>query len=154
MSNLDILGRTEAICLPDIDDRTTHARVDTGAKTSAVWVSSAVVENGGLNVIFFGPRSPLYSGKVMHFTEYSQTVVASSNGVAQRRFKIRLRIIVGGRKIRAWFTLADRSTQVYPVLIGRNVLHSKFVVDVTHFSQDLKSHEQARSAALKKEIQT
>lgn len=152
MLDLDTLGRTEAICLPDIDSRTTHARVDTGAKTSAVWVSSAAVENGGLNVVFFGPGSPLYSGIAMHFTDYSQTVVASSIGVAQSRYKIRLRIIVGGRKIRAWFTLADRSTQVYPVLIGRNVLHSKFVVDVTRFSQELKSKERARSAALRKEI--
>ena len=30
----------------------------------------------------------------------------------------------------ATFTLADRSTQVYPVLIGRATLNGKFIVDV------------------------
>ena len=154
MQQLDTLGRTEAICLPDIDDRTTHARVDTGAKTSAVWVSAVTESNGGLDVIFFGQGSPLFTGKTLHFAEFSQTIVASSIGKAQQRYKIKLRIVVGGRKIRAWFTLADRSTQVYPVLIGRNVLHSKFVVDVTRYSQELQPEEKARTAALKKEIES
>lgn len=154
MSELDTLGRTEAIVLPEIDTRTTHARVDTGAKTSAIWVSSVIPADGGLDVVFYGPGSPLYSGQAMHFNEFGQTIVASSIGKAQQRYKIRLRIVVGGRKIRAWFTLADRSTQVYPVLIGRNVLNSKFVVDVSRFSQELQSKERARTAALKKEIET
>lgn len=150
--NLDILGRTAEVCLPELDDRTTYARVDTGAKTSAIWISSAVVVDGALNVIFYGPSSPLYSGEVRSFTEFGQAVVASSNGQAQRRYKIRLLIVVGGRKIRAWFTLADRSTQVYPILIGRNVLRFKFIVDVTKFSKALEPQEKARSAALMKEV--
>ena len=153
MLALDILGRTEAIILPDIAESTTYARIDTGAKTSAIWVSSCTLTKDGLDVVFFGQGSPLYSGKTMRFAEYGQTIVASSIGKAQQRYKIRLRIVVGGRKIRAWFTLADRSTQVYPVLIGRNVLHGKFMVDVTRFSQALQSKEQARTAALKKEIE-
>ncbi|MBC7708245.1 ATP-dependent zinc protease [Polaromonas sp.] len=152
MPQLDTLGRTEEIQLPEIDIQGTHARVDTGAKTSAIWVSQADVSKGGLDVVFYGPGSPLYSGKTVHFEQFGTTIVASSNGMAQQRYKIRLLIVVGGRKIRAWFTLADRSTQVYPVLIGRNVLRSKFVVDVTKYSTALETKEKERTAALKKEL--
>ncbi len=34
-----------------------------------------------------------------------------------------------GRKLNAKFTLSDRSTQTYPLLIGRNTLRGNFLVD-------------------------
>ena len=46
------------------------------------------------------------------------------------RYKVKIPVVVKGRKIKANFTLADRSAQVYPVLVGRNILRGKFVVDV------------------------
>ena len=45
---------------------------------------------------------------------------------------IKMLVIISGKKIRARFTLANRSTQKYPVLVGRNILRRKFVVDVKH----------------------
>ena len=63
--------------------------------------------------------------------EYDKIVVQSTIGEAEERYKIQLLIELSGRRIRASFTLANRSRQVYPVLVGRNVLSGKFIVDVS-----------------------
>jgi hypothetical protein len=105
-------------------------RVDTGAKTSAVWASSIVESERSLNFTLFGPGSEWYTGKKLRVRRYSQRVVTSSNGTKEQRYVVRMLVRLGGRKVRASFTLADRSTQVYPILTGRNILRGKFIVDV------------------------
>lgn len=141
------IGRAEKVSLPGIGIDTVHARIDTGAQTSAIWVSKVAVEEGRLAVIFLGPEHDAYTGQTVYFDHFEETVVASSNGQAERRYKIRTSIVVAGRKIRARLTLADRSTQVYPVLVGRNVLRGKFIVDVKQ-GEPLRELEKQRSAEL------
>jgi hypothetical protein len=125
MDSHHIIGEIEHINFPEISSKSVIARIDTGAHSSAIWVSSIVKTNQGLEVIFY------YDGQPIIFSEYSQTIVRSSNGIHEKRYKVKLLVVIDGRRIRAWFTLADRSKQKYAVLIGRNVLRSKFVVDVS-----------------------
>ena len=56
-----------------------------------------------------------------------------------------------GRRIRATFTIANRQTQVYPVLIGRNVLRGKFIIDVK-LGKVLSLAEKKRIAILQSQI--
>ncbi len=130
-SEKKLVGGSEVIHFPEIDLSQVPARIDTGARMSSIWGSTEEQE-GTLKVVFFGPGSDLYTGHPWTFQakEYEQVVVASSMGHVQKRFKIKLLVKLKGKKVRAAFTIADRSTQVYPVLIGRNVLRGKFVVDV------------------------
>jgi hypothetical protein len=51
----------------------------------------------------------------------------------------------------ATFTLADRSSQVYPVLIGRATLRGKFIVDV-QMGSPLREEEEKRSMELQKGV--
>jgi len=125
-----IIGRVEKVSFPELGIGVIHARIDTGAQTSAIWVSKAEVENGRLAVIFFAEGHPEYTGQTIYYDEYSHGMVASSNGQAEARYKIKILLKIGNKNIRARLTLADRSTQTYPVLIGRNVLRGKFIVDV------------------------
>lgn len=147
MDNLSVLGRAEVVAFPELGMSNIPARIDTGAKTSSIWVSSATEENGVLSVIFLGVKQPAYSGTIVEFKEYDTVRVASSSGHIQVRYRIRLLVSVGSKKIFARFTLADRSRQVYPVLIGRNVLTGKFIVNVKVGSPLLKQ-EQTRSVEL------
>ncbi len=147
-----IIGRVEPVGFPGQQLDAVYARIDTGAHTSSIWVSVAELTNDAqLRVVFFGAGSPHYTGRAHYFTDFDTTAVASSNGQVQERFKIRLSIKIGGRRIRARFTLADRSEQVYPVLIGRNVLRGKFIVDVTRGAAQ-REIEAARSAELQKRL--
>jgi len=145
------IGRVELVTFPGLIDEKIHARIDTGAKKSAIWASKAEVVDGVLRVIFFDKGIVGYTGDVVTFDEYGSTVIASSNGHTEQRYTIKLTVRVGGRRIKATFTLADRSTQVYPILIGRNVLHKKFIVDV-QLGQPLASKEKARSDELKETL--
>lgn len=132
----DIIGRTADVTFPSLGAEEVSARVDTGAQTSAIWTSYVHEERGGLSVIFWGSKSAYYTGQKAFFSTFTQTTVVSSNGHAEVRYKVRLLVVVGGRKIRARFTLANREKQVYPVLVGRNILLNKFVVDVSTGSSD------------------
>lgn len=125
-----VLGKDEKVNFPNLQLTDVPARIDTGARTSTIWVSSQEVRDGVLSVIFFGPGSDFYQKEPRLYTDFETIVVRNSTGEEQVRYMIKLSVIIGGRKIRARFTLADRSTQVYPVLIGRNILRGKFIVDV------------------------
>ena len=135
------IGRAELVRFPELGDEAVHARIDTGARTSAIW-GNANVEGDQLVVTFFGDAAKIY-----RFPSYGQMVVASSNGHTDKRYTITLVVVIKGRKVKATFTIADRKTQVYPVLVGRNVLRGKFIVDVT-LGKTLPQAEKERIASL------
>jgi hypothetical protein len=148
-----IIGRAEKIELLDLGLTKVPAKTDTGADTSSIWASSVEEKADGLYCIFFGKKSPFYSGEAVHFppSSYTLTRVANSFGHAELRYKVKLRIRVNGRLVRATFTLSDRSLKTYPILLGRRLLHNKFLVDVTK-GEALHAEEKKRAARLRKHI--
>lgn len=105
------------------------ARIDTGARTSSLWASDVSVKDGVATFKLFGQGSPYYTGKIVRREVLETRDVTSSTGHSQQRYVVQLTIRIHGRKLAAKFTLSDRSTQVYPVLIGRNTLRGSFLVD-------------------------
>jgi len=146
-----IIGRSEKVSFPDFGFVRVPAKIDTGAKTSALWASRVHESEAGLEFSLFGPSSKLYTGERHVVREFEKIVVASSIGEHQERYKIRAQIKVRGKKINSFFTLADRSKQAYPVLLGRNVLRGKFVVDVKSGRPDIKA-EKKRSSKLQAKL--
>ncbi len=142
------IGRVEEIVLPVVygQDKI-KARIDSGATVASLWASNIEERSGRLYYTLFGPSSALYNGKVHYTDQFSKRIVTSSMGHTQERYQIKTSIIIKGKRIRATFTLADRSKQIYPVLIGRNVLRNKFIIDVSHGKID-KSSEQERRRAM------
>lgn len=80
------------------------------------------------------------------------TRVANSFGHKELRYKVKLRILVKKRLIKATFTLSNRSSKLYPVLIGRTLLRNKFIVDVAK-GTPLRAAEEARAEQLKSELE-
>ena len=146
--NSRILGRVELVSLPEFGLENIPARIDTGARTSSLWASDIKVTDSVLRCVLFGPGSAYFTGQAVSFSTFSDAVVASSNGLEEHRFKVKLLIRIHGVKIRASFTLANRQAQVYPVLVGRNVLLGKFMVDVKQ-GTPLSLEERRRSRELK-----
>lgn len=127
---LVLIGRAERIQFVDFGKVDVPVRVDTGAKTSALWASEIHEDGGVLSFVLFDKGNEWYDGATITTTDYGTRLVANSSGAVEERYTIKAMITMHGRKIRATFTLANRETQVYPVLIGRNVLRGKFIVDV------------------------
>jgi D-alanine-D-alanine ligase-like ATP-grasp enzyme len=141
------IGRSEHISLPELDMKKIPARIDTGATISSIWASSIKETETGLSFVVCDKESEYYTGEKIVVPIYGKRAVSSSMGHTQVRFMVTLLVSLHGRRIRAKFTLADRSTQIYPILIGRNVLKNKFVVNVAT-GKPLSTREKARRTEL------
>lgn len=126
-----IIGRNTLVNIEGIADKV-PAKTDTGADSSAIWASDVSMSpKGVLQYTLFGEGSDFYTGDVLTATEYGVANVRSSSGHEQIRYRVPLKISIGGKTITAKFNLSDRSGNEYPVLIGRRTLSGKFIVDVT-----------------------
>jgi ribosomal protein S6--L-glutamate ligase len=141
-----VIGSSEHLSFPELGLKDIPARVDTGARTSTIWASRISERAGVLRFTLFDEGCEFYSGEEFTAMQYGKIVVTPSNGMAEERYVVKLQVLLAGKKIRASFTLANRSTQSYPVLVGRNVLRKKFVVDVGTGSDILG--DEAEKAAL------
>lgn len=141
-----VIGRAEKVRFPTLSDAVLYARIDTGAKTSSIWATDIQETDRGLVVRFCSPEHEIHQHEQL-FEHYDRVRVASSMGHEQLRYRVKLPIVMGGRRIVATFTLSDRSTQVYPVLIGRRTLTGKFIVDVAE-GTPLREAEKRRSQEL------
>ena len=131
-NDLHIIGASTELQFLGLNDSVIPARVDTGARTSAVWASDIKLDGDKLTFYLFDKSSPYYDGELVTTTNFTTRRIKSTIGHAERRYVVKLPININGRKIRASFTLANREKQEYPVLVGRNVLSGKFVVDIKH----------------------
>ena len=126
-----IIGRTVVISIPTGDIPDISAKVDTGADGSAIWASNVTEKSGQLSFCLLDPSSKQYTGKVIKTKDYSKVIVKNSFGTSETRYKVTLSVILEGRRVRARFSLANRKLKSYPALIGRRLLHNRFLVDVS-----------------------
>ncbi len=133
---MEIIGRVEEVGLTDLGVEVIDAKADTGAYTSSLHCHNIrVKEEDGKQYLCFSildPSHENYQEKEYCLEEFSQTKVRSSNGVAQTRYKIRTRVRIGRSDYKTDFTLTDRKSMRYPILLGRKLLSKRFLVDCTH----------------------
>lgn len=126
-----IIGSIEHVQIPTHGEEFVLAKVDTGADSSSIWASYANQEDGRLSYVFFGPGSTYFTGHVHKTRRYKVTTVKNSFGHSEVRYKIFLKIKIGDHDVKGWFTLADRSRNHYPILLGKSLLKDEFLVDVS-----------------------
>lgn len=126
-----VIGSREYVDLPELDLQTVPAKVDTGADSSAIWASDIHSEGDVLTYRLFAPGSALYSGQEIRTKVFKTAFVKNSFGHTEFRYKVRLLFQVGETRLRRWVTLADRSRNTYPILLGKSFLKNRFVVDVS-----------------------
>jgi ribosomal protein S6--L-glutamate ligase len=141
-----IIGPSELLSFPELELGAVPARVDTGARTSTIWASNIQEHDGTLSYTLFDVNNELHTGRIVTTDHFTKIVVTPSNGIAEERYVVKLLVVFAEKRIRASFTLANRSTQSYPVLVGRNVLRGKFVVDVSR--KDLIGDETEKAKEL------
>lgn len=127
----NLIGTTELVYLPVIGKASIAAKIDTGADSSSIWASEIEQIEGSLFYTLFAPGSVYYTGRRYQTNQFTLTSVKSSFGHEEIRYKIRLRVKIGKIIYTSWFTLADRSRNNYPILIGKNFLKNRFIVDVS-----------------------
>ena len=126
--NYTSIGWREWIYLPKYEDYAIKAKVDTGARTSALHATQIKeYDNNGNKLVSFRLHQ---SNK--HIDISTQLIrylkITSSFGDSEVRPLIRLKIRLGER---SWFTevtLTKRTRMTYPMLIGRNTLTKKYLI--------------------------
>lgn len=130
-NNPFIVGSKVLVDLPVYNIFHVPAKIDTGADSSSIWASQVKEQKGSLSFVLFDRDSGFYTGQQISTKQYKIRSVKNSFGHAEFRYKVRLSAVLEGKKIKVWFTLANREDNRYPILIGRRTLSNKFVVDVS-----------------------
>lgn len=126
---LTLIGSNALITVAGVEQ--VPAKIDTGADSSSIWASDILVNSKNqLEFRLFGPESSLYTGEKLTADKYAVQRVRSSTGEVTIRYRVTLPIVAAGRRVKANFTLYDRSSNNFPVLIGRKTLKNRFLVDV------------------------
>lgn len=154
MSKLTTIGRVEKISFPDFGLNNIHAKIDTGADLSSIWATDIYEHIGALHFKLLGPKSDHFTGDevIVESPNYVLTRVANSFGHKELRYVIKLKTSIAGKTIMASFTLSNRSTKTYSVLIGRKLLNGKFLVDVSK-GDPLEEVEKKKKGKMQKELE-
>ena len=119
--------------LPDLGIPAIKAKIDTGARTSALhaFFIEPFEENGKKKVRF--KIHPLQRRTDIELTCIADVVdrrmVSDSGGHREMRYVISSRIIINSTEIDAEITLTDRDNMRFRMLLGRTALGDRFLVD-------------------------
>lgn len=133
MNTKKIVGNLEMVSLPELAINEMEVRVDTGAKTSSLHVDNIkkCTVNGKPGVEFdihpdFHNVSTVVSCKAV---VHDMRKIKSSNGVSEQRYVIKTPITLGDEAWSIEITLTDRRDMSYLMLLGREGLGTRFLVD-------------------------
>ncbi len=130
----DVIGWREWAGLPDLGIRRIKAKIDTGAKSSAIHAYNVrVFTRGGTEIVSFDLHPRQRNDRVVISTEaeiLEFRKVRNSGGAVSTRPVIVTHVVLFGRRFPIELTLANRDEMGYRMLIGREALRNRFLVDV------------------------
>ncbi|MEZ5431538.1 MAG: RimK/LysX family protein [Verrucomicrobiales bacterium] len=131
---LPVLGWREWLALPELKIRHIKAKVDTGARSSALhthWQKVYTAENGTARVRFglrpFRTRPEFEVACDVPVIDVR--VVKDSGGHAEKRPFIQTTVRLGSWSWPAEMSLTNRETMLFRMLLGRSALSGRFLVD-------------------------
>lgn len=129
-----LIGRYEMVAFPEqlLDD--IPAKIDTGAYLSSIHSTDVeeVMTDGKKTVKFkiLGHGSYNFE-RELTTTHYQIKTIENSFGQSEKRYAVELKIRVANKVFTSEFTLANRSKKAFPILLGRKLLNSRFIIDPT-----------------------
>jgi hypothetical protein len=127
---LVVVGWREWVCLPSLGIARLKAKVDTGARTSAL--HAVAVERLGRRRVRFSvyPHQRDTEARVDTEAELvDERLVRSSSGAAELRPVVRTTLELAGQRFECEFTLTDRALLGFRMLLGREAIRRRFLVD-------------------------
>ena len=132
-SSLPMLGWREWVGLPELNIAQIKAKVDTGARSSALHAFAIdPYRKGGQRWVMFAIHPKQKHSDVSiecHALIKDRRLVTDSGGHKQRRYVIETRLILGQSIITAEMTLTNRDSMLFRMLIGRTTMSNRFIID-------------------------
>lgn len=129
---LPILGWREYISLPELELSNVRVKVDTGARSSAISVRDIELYTGQGK-----PRVRFYEnledarakGNKVDLPVEAMRCIKSSNGSVEQRVTVKSLFRIGEYEYVFDLTLTDRAGMKFPMLLGREAIRGRFLVD-------------------------
>ncbi|MCX7097323.1 MAG: ATP-dependent zinc protease [Methylococcales bacterium] len=132
-SSLPLLGWREWVSLPALNIDQIKAKVDTGARSSALHAFAIEpYRKGGQRWVMFAihPIQKQSDRSIeCHAPIKDRRMVTDSGGHKQRRYVIETELVLGQSIITAEMTLTNRDSMLFRMLIGRTTMINRFIID-------------------------
>ena len=130
---LGLVGWREWVHLPDLSPSRLKAKIDTGARTSALHAHGLelIPDNDGVLARFeiLPIQGTNDESLVVEAEVLEERLVRSSNGVDELRPVIQTNLVLGEHNWQIEVTLSDRELMGFRMLVGRSALRNRFMVD-------------------------
>ena len=140
-----IIGWREWVGLPALNIAKIKAKVDTGARTSALHAFSLKpFEENGKNLIRFEihPLQHNTDNVISCMAEIvDKRLVTDSGGHEEERFVIETPITIAGQTWPIEITLTERENMLFRMLLGRSALRKRFIVNPARSFVTTKAHK-------------
>ncbi len=113
-----VAGWSERVGLPELGIGSLAAKLDTGARTSALHVLAMSAAGDG----FLDITLPVRRAAKVRVAIVDHVVVRDSGGHAERRPVVETTLVIGAIRRRVRVTLTDRGDMTFPMLVGRSAL--------------------------------
>ena len=128
-----VVGREEWCGFPALGIPAVMARVDSGAKTSSIHTFNIqAFKKDGAPWVSFEVHPLQKNRKVVVRCEapiVDRRIVKSSSGISERRYVIRSVLNIGQHNYEIELTLANRDSMGYRMLLGREAMNGRMLVD-------------------------
>ena len=128
-----VIGWREWVALPNLGLPAIKAKVDTGARTSALhaFLIEPYKQDGTEMIRFLIhpiQRNPDFAVEC-HATVHDYREVTDSGGHREMRYVIQTDAVIADRRWSIEMTLTNRDTMRFRMLLGRKAMENSFVVD-------------------------
>lgn len=119
-----MIGWRETVGLPKLGLDQFHAKIDTGARTTALHATgiSKMEVNGEPWVEFVPDHDVLKGSEICVVPILHMRGITNSSGQTEERYIIATELRIGDREARVEVSLTDRSDMQFPLIIGRTAL--------------------------------
>ena len=128
--NIQMIGWAEKVSLPSFNLHQINAKIDTGAQSSALNAKNiefTVQDNIKYVNFIFGDDEGRETQ--VHSLFLKNIKVKSSTGQLTIRPFVQAKVKIGSSELITEFSLIDRKSMKYKILIGRNTLHNNFIIN-------------------------
>ena len=129
-----LIGREDKIDIPELSLFEVEAKIDTGAYGCALHCHHIelikIEDKDVLTFKVLDPNHDEYKDKIFHIDNFKCKRVKNSGGKQEKRYTFKTRVILFKKKITTEFSLTDRGQMKFPILLGRQFINKRYLVDV------------------------